>query len=70
MERIYQRGIITTDDVLDFGKHNGEQVYYVIYYHPKYIRWCLETIEEFHLDDEAFSMLENSLFNTPQYTDS
>lgn len=69
MAKIYDIKTLEIGDVLDFGKHNGEQLYYVIYHFPYYVKWCLETIEKFDLDREAYDMLETALFNYT-YSDS
>lgn len=63
-KRIYDRKIISLSDVLDFGKHEGEDVDSVIRSYPYYIQWCVETINNFKLDEEADELLTMSLFRT------
>jgi len=46
---------------LTFGKYKGKTVQEVIDQNPRYLDWCLETIEWFDLSAEAREALEDSL---------
>lgn len=50
-----------TGRALSFGKHKGEKIERVISTDPEYVVWCLDHIEEFDLDNELYSKLENEL---------
>jgi hypothetical protein len=41
------------DDILRFGKYNGEKLEYVIRMAPDYILWCRENMPNFRITDEA-----------------
>ena len=53
--------VYSLNDELPFGKHKGELVEDVVYLDPEYLDWCVENVEGFELDDEAFMMLQNYL---------
>lgn len=48
-------------DKLTFGKHDGELIEEVVVDHPTYVDWCLDTIEEFEIDEELHQLLEASI---------
>jgi hypothetical protein len=41
-----------------FGKHKGETIQEIIDEDSSYIEWCLDTIDDFELDEEADDYLE------------
>lgn len=45
------------DSMLPFGKHEDEQVADVIEDHPGYMRWWIENIEDYVLDEECLQAL-------------
>lgn len=46
-------------DILDFGKHNGEKLKDVFKFQPSYIEWAIMQIPEFKIDIERFEELPN-----------
>ena len=42
----------------DFGKHKGKNVAEIIENEPTYIKWCIENIDNFELDNEAYEEYE------------
>lgn len=52
-------------NTLPFGKHKGESIRSVIVHDAKYLEWCIENIEGFELDDEAYKMYETFLQPAP-----
>lgn len=51
----------TPDDVLRFGQYKGDELWLVIETDPGYITWCIETIESFELDNEAYALYQKAL---------
>jgi hypothetical protein len=49
---------LTLKDKFHFGKYAGYTIMDIIERDPSYVRWCLNTIEYFKLDDTAFQELE------------
>lgn len=48
----------TLDTVFVFGKYKGKSVSQVLDINPRYVQWCLETIEWFKLDKFAIARLD------------
>jgi hypothetical protein len=53
--------VYTKRDRLSFGKHKGEQLIDVIVGDPHYLTWCIENIDGFELDNDAYEMYETFL---------
>lgn len=53
--------LINLDDIFEFGKHVDKRVEDVIADYPDYIKWCIDTIDGFVLDDEAYRDYDRSL---------
>ena len=41
-----------------FGKYNGLPMCYVIAHNPEYIYWCINTIDEFQISEEALRQIQ------------
>ena len=48
-------------DALNFGKHKDESITNIIADDPQYLKWCLENISDFRLDEIAIQELEIAL---------
>ena len=48
-------------DVLDFGKHQSKTIEDVIEDDPLYIDWCMQEVEGFTLDNDAYDVWERSI---------
>lgn len=48
---------VQLEDKIWFGKHKGKRIVDLIIENPKYIDWCMQNIERFHLSKEAFDFL-------------
>ena len=46
------------DTELKFGKYAGMEIWEVLNTDWTYIKWCLENINDFQLDNEAFESYE------------
>lgn len=49
---------LTPDDRLRFGRHRGEELWAVIREDPAYVAWCIENVEGFELDNEAWALYQ------------
>ncbi len=47
----------TLESILWYKKHKGKRIIDVIDQDPDYINWCMENIEGFRLNEEAFNYL-------------
>lgn len=57
---------VKLDDRIWWGKYKGLLLYQIIEKNTGYVNWCIENIENFHLNCEAFDYLitmENSAYN-------
>ena len=46
---------------MPFGKHKGTIIYNVIQEDVSYIAWCIENVESFKLDNEAYVVYDRAL---------
>lgn len=53
-----RRRTLSLNDVFLFGKHKGETIKSVIVGEPWYVRWCIDNVEGFKLDNDAYKMYE------------
>jgi hypothetical protein len=51
------------DTVFKFGKHEGNTVKTVIATDVSYITWCLEFVDNFKLDNEAYKTYSEAVEN-------
>lgn len=49
------------EDKLDFGKHKGKSIDWILDNEPTYIEWCIENITKFELDNETYEDYEVAL---------
>ena len=49
------------DSRLGFGKHKGVEVWRLIEEDPDYLKWCIENMPGFSLDNEAFTEYQNKI---------
>lgn len=45
----------------DFGKHKGKTVEEVCDDDPSYVEWCIDNVDDFELDNEAYDYYEDEL---------
>lgn len=56
------------DYVLRFGKHQGETILEVLKSTPDYLWWCIDNVDGFELENEAYEKLCQTLsYDTYQY---
>lgn len=63
---IYPIGL---EDNFDFGKYKGKSVEAVINEDVKYIEWCIDNVDGFELDNEAYEDYEDKLDYYDNYRD-
>lgn len=51
----------TLDHELSFGKYKSDPLWHVIETDPSYITWCIENVEGFELDNEAYDLYQKAL---------
>ncbi len=51
---------IGLDAEMPFGKYKGEPLWWVIEADAAYVDWCLENVDGFALNDEAWAKLKQS----------
>lgn len=49
-----RKKIFTLDTELNFGQYKGKELWEVLRDDLNYVAWCLETVNWFELDNEAF----------------
>lgn len=54
--------IYTLKTKLNFGKHKGKTLAQTLSTDPLYIQWCMNNVNFFNLDKEAFEKVINVLF--------
>jgi hypothetical protein len=42
------------DDLMNFGRYNGVKIKDLINSYPRYVYWCIENVDWFWLDKEAY----------------
>ena len=47
---------MTLDDLMNFGRYDGVKVKDLINSYPRYIFWCIENVDWFWLDKEAYKV--------------
>ena len=55
------RFITSIRDEIDFGMHKGESLFDVLLFHPDYIYWCINNIEEIHFSLDAIKEIRECL---------
>ena len=49
------------DHKLTFGKHKGKTIEDVLEDDPRYLRWCMENIDDFELDRAVEHLLHEKI---------
>lgn len=45
--------------VFTFGKYKNHSLRFVLWNDPEYVQWCVDTLDDFELDEEALELLQN-----------
>jgi hypothetical protein len=53
---------LSLDSLMPFGKYKNKTIEDILFEDKNYIKWALETIKDFHLDDNAYERF-NELSN-------
>lgn len=60
----------SSDDILKFGKYKGQKVKEIAKRDPNYLRWCLNNIDSFKLNEGVNRIVdENYKVPTPYWCD-
>ncbi len=54
--------MITLQDKFWFGKYKNEIIEDIVYDKPSYVKWCLESIENFDLDSDDTDTVINAYY--------
>ncbi len=54
--------MITLQDKFWFGKYKNEIIEDYVYDEPSYIKWCLESVENFDLNDDDTNLVMNAYY--------
>ena len=52
--------IMGLDDKFRFGLYQGQELWSVLEYDPRYIDWCIENVGGFLLDNEAWDAYQQT----------